>query len=107
MKEYKPSLLDIDLSNKKLPVNTYALRVLDNNTDLIYDIIITHDGYCPNILDEREQSNYNDYLSNLENKVITEFFKTNGLKKPKSYSNLLEVMTNNFGELYHYSRISK
>lgn len=95
---------DFNIQSKDLPVNIYALRILDNNKSKIYDIIINHNGYCPNLYTEREQSNYNDYLSNLENDVISEFFRVNKIKKPDNYLNLFEIMTNESGELYHYSR---
>lgn len=95
---------DFNIQNKNLPKNIYALRVLDEDKNKIYDIIINHNGCCPIISNEREQSNYNDYLSNLENEVINEFFKFNKIKKPKNYSNLFEVMTDDKGELYHLSK---
>jgi hypothetical protein len=96
---------DFDILGKNLPINIYALRLLDNEKNKTYDIIINHNGYCPNIFTEREQSNYNDYLSNLENEVINEFFRLNKIRKPKIHSNLFEIMTNDKGKLYHYSRI--
>ena len=105
MKYLKTSNFDFNIQDKNLPINIYALRVLDNEKSKAYDIIINHTGYCPHISSEREQSNYNDYLSNLENEVINEFFKLNKIRKPKNYSNLFEIMTNDKGELYHYSRI--
>jgi CMP-2-keto-3-deoxyoctulosonic acid synthetase len=97
---------DFNITGKKLPINIYALRILDNEKSTTYDIIINHNGYCPSISSEREQSNYNDYLSNLENEVVTAFFKLNKIRKPKNHSNLFEIMTDNEGALYHYARTS-
>lgn len=104
MNYLETSSFDFNIQDKNLPINIYALRVLDNEKSKVYDILINHNGYCPYISSEREQSNYNDYLSNLENEVINDFFKLNKIKKPKNYSNLFEIMTNEKGELYHYSR---
>lgn len=100
----KVSNFDFNIQNKKLPSNIYALRVLDNDNNITYDIVVNHNGFCPNIQSEREQSNYNDYLSNLETSVINEFFKVNKIKKPENYIHLFEIMTNENSELYHYSR---
>jgi hypothetical protein len=97
--------VDFNLQNKLLPLNVYALRILDLNKNKIYDISIEHSGYCPDIYTEREQSNYNDYLSNLEKEVVNQFFKSAKIRKPKNYSNLFEVITNGKGELYHYSKV--
>ncbi|MDD4576245.1 MAG: hypothetical protein PHI36_07445 [Bacteroidales bacterium] len=95
---------DFNVESKILPKNIYALRVFDENTKLTHDIFVKHDGYCPNLTTEREQSNFNDYLSNLENYVTNEFFRINDLKTPKNYHHLIEVMTNDNGELYHLSK---
>ncbi len=94
---------NFEVQTKNLPVNIYGLTILDLDTKQKYDIFVTHNGYCPNINTEREQSNYNDYLCNLENSLLTEFEKTS---KIKNYNRILEVMTNDKGELYHLSRIS-
>ncbi len=98
--------IDFNLKNRHLPLNVYALRILDLDKNKIYDISIEHDGYCPNIYSERDQSNYNDYVSNLEGVVVNQFFKSAKIRKPKNYSNLFEVITNGKGELYHYSKVA-
>ena len=95
---------DFNIENKKLPANIYALRVKNFDNNAIYDIVVKHNGYCPVINNERQQSNYNDYLSNLETEVINNFFKINKIKKPVNYSRLFEIMTNENSELYHFSR---
>ena len=74
------SKYNFDVQTKKLPVNIYGLRILDFNKKQNYDIVISHNGYCPNISTEREQSNYNDYLSNLENSLLIEFEKVTKIK---------------------------
>lgn len=94
---------DFGLRNISYPKNIYAIRIKDER-GLIYDISVVHDGYCPEIKSERDQSNYNEYLSNLEYSVINEFFKSIKKRKPKVYSNQIEVITNHNGELYHISR---
>ncbi len=94
---------NFDIENVKYPKNIYAVRISDE-MDTTYDITVQHNGYCPNISTEREQSNYNDYLSNLHNTVIDEFFKTINKQKPKVYSNKLEVITNSKGDLYYLSK---
>lgn len=101
MKTQDLSKYNFEVQTKNLPVNIYGLRVFDLDKEQHYDIVVSHDGYCPNILTEREQSNYNDYLSNLENSLIIEFTKST---KIKNFSRILEVMTNNKGELYHLSK---
>jgi hypothetical protein len=105
MKYLDASQFDFNIANKNLPVNIYALRLLDNDKNSIYDIIINHDGCCPNTVSERDQSNFNDYLSNLESEVIGEFFKLNKIKKPKNYFHLFELITDSNGELYHFSKL--
>ena len=89
---------NFDIQTKNLPVNIYGLRIFDLDKKQNHDIVISHNGYCPNLYTEREQSNYNDYLSNLENSLLIEFEKTT---KIKNYTRILEVMTDNKGELYH------
>ena len=96
--------LDFNLINKNLPVNIYALRVLDTDKNKTYDIVINHDGFLPEIYSEREQSRFNDYLSNLENTTIEEFYKTNNIKKPKNYHSKIELITDRNGNLYHLVR---
>jgi hypothetical protein len=105
MKTPEITSFNFDIQKKDLPKNIYALRILDDVRNKYYDIVINHSGYCPNLSTEREQSNYNDYLSNLENSVVNEFFKSSKIKKPKNYIHIFEIMTNNEGELYHYSKI--
>ena len=95
------SKYNFDVQTKNLPVNIYGLRILDLNKKQNHDIVISHNGYCPNISTEREQSNYNDYLSNLENSLLIEFEKAT---KIKNYTRILEVMTDDKGELYHLSK---
>ncbi len=97
--------INFSLQNKHLPLNVFALRILDLNKNKIYDIAIEHNGYCPEIYTEREQSNYNDYIANLEREVVYQFFKYNKIRIPKNYSNIFEVITNYKGELYHYSKV--
>lgn len=94
---------NFDLKNINYPKNIYALRIKDSHEN-IYDISVEHNGFCPEIFSEREQSNYNDYLSNLENSVVQAFFKSIKKRKPKVYSSLIEVMTNEKGELYYLSK---
>ena len=96
--------LNFNLKYNEFPSNLYALRVKDSKGE-IFDISMKHNGFCPDISSEREQSNFNDYLSNLESSVVKEFFKSINIKPPKEYTTLLEVMTNEKGELYHFSRL--
>lgn len=95
------SRFNFEVQTKNLPSNIYGLRILDLDKNQNHDLIITHNGYCPNINTEREQSNYNDYLSNLENSLLVEFEKTT---KIKNYSRVFEVMTNDKGELYNFTK---
>ncbi|WCM42581.1 hypothetical protein MG290_02595 [Flavobacterium sp. CBA20B-1] len=96
--------LDFNLIDKNLPKNIYGLRILDVDKNKTFDLIIKHDGFCPDNYSERDQSRFNDYLSNLEYSAIQEFFKSIKKRKPKLYSNLIEVMTNGDGDLYHYAK---
>ena len=91
-------------NQKDLPKNIYGLKLINEKTNEIVSLYINHNGYCPNISSEREQSNYNDYLSNLENSIINEYCKLNKIKDCDLFSRKLEIMTNNNGELYHYSK---
>lgn len=99
------NILNIDLDVKSLPKNIYAIRIKDEKEN-IYDIAINHNGYCPSINTEREQSTFNDYLSNLENNTIAEFFKSLKQRTPKIYSTQLEVLTNSKGDLYYLSKVA-
>ncbi|MBP6385745.1 MAG: hypothetical protein KA313_09665 [Pseudarcicella sp.] len=92
------SKYNFEVQTKNLPINIYGIRILDLDKNQNHDIVISHNGYCPNICTEREQSNYNDYLSNLESSVLSVFEKGT---KIKNYTRLFEVMTNEKGELYH------
>lgn len=92
-----------NLTNTKYPSNVYAIRIKDKNEN-IFDILIKHNGYCPEIKSEREQSRFNDYLSNLENSAIDVYFKINKMKKPKVYSSLVEIVTNSSGQIHHLSK---
>lgn len=56
--------LNFDLDNIVYPKNIFALRIKDEQGN-IFDTSILHNGYCPKVYSEREQSNFNDYLSNL------------------------------------------
>lgn len=96
----------IEKNKKNLPINIYALRLLNKKTNEITDIAIQHNGFCPSISSEREQSNYNDYLSNLEYSIINDFSKSKKIRKTNDFSSIGEVMTNQNGELYHYSRLA-
>ena len=93
---------NLDLKNIIYPKNIYALRIKDGNEN-IHDIAVEHNGFCPDIFTEIEQSKYNDYLSNLEYSAVQEYFKSIKKRKPKVYISLIEVMTNEKGELYHYA----
>jgi hypothetical protein len=94
---------NFDLENIIYPKNIYALRICDEKGN-VYNISVSHNGFCPNISTEREQSNFNDYLSNLEYSIISEFFKSTNKRTPKNYNNIIEVMTDENGEIYHLSR---
>jgi hypothetical protein len=95
------SKFSFEVQTKNLPVNIYAIRILDTDKNQIHDVCISHNGYCPNISTEREQSNFNDYLSNLEYGVINELKKKINIK-----NNILlyELMTDNNGNLYFASK---
>ena len=101
-------LLSLNLSLKKnqkgLPKNIYAIKVLNVDKNETLCLAIEHDGYCPYIETEREESRFGDYLSNLEYKLIDNYFKLNKIKKPKSYYHLCEVITDSKGKLYRYSK---
>jgi hypothetical protein len=94
---------NFDLNNIKYPKNIYALRICDEKGN-IYDISVSHNGFCPNIKTEREQSNFNDYLSNLEYSIVSAFFKSIKKRKPKTYYNKIEVITDLNGKIYHLSK---
>lgn len=94
---------NFDLNNIKYPKNIYALRICDEKGN-IYDISVSHNGFCPDIKTEREQSNFNDYLSNLEYSIVSAFFKSIKKRKPKTYYNKIEVITDLNGKIYHLSK---
>ena len=94
---------NFDLNNINYPKNIYALRICDEKGN-IYDISVSHNGFCPNIKTEREQSNFNDYLSNLEYSIVSAFFKSIKKRKPKTYYNKIGVITDLNGKIYHLSK---
>lgn len=95
---------NFDVENAKFPSNIYAIRLCDEK-GIYYDISVSHNGFCPNITTEREQSIFNDYLSNLEYTVVSEYFKSIKIKKPKTYYTKIEVMTDSQGKIHHLSRL--
>ena len=108
MKAISTEILNLDFSieqsKKNLPSNIYALKVLNVDENEVFEIAINHNGYCPELNSEREESIFTEYLCNLEYNLIEEYFKYNKIKKPKSYYSLCEVMTDNKGELYRFSK---
>ncbi|MCF6347402.1 MAG: hypothetical protein L3J20_03780 [Flavobacteriaceae bacterium] len=101
-------LLSMDFSlsknEKHLPKNVYAIRVFNVDKKEFFEIAINHNGYCPQINSDYDESKINDYLSNLEYSLVEEYFKISKSKKPKSYYSVYEVMTNEKGDLYRYSK---
>jgi len=95
------SNLNLDYNNRDLPKSIYGLRILDLDSNPKYNITIAHDGYCPPICSEREESRYNVYLSNLEDLLLSESKKT---QKIENYCRVLEYMTNKNGEFYQFSK---
>ncbi|EKT4520754.1 hypothetical protein JE950_002412 [Flavobacterium psychrophilum] len=94
----------LEINQKDLPKNIYGLKLVNEKTNETISLFINHNGLCPDIYSEREQSNYNDFLSNLETSIINEYCKLNNIKNSDLLSRKLEIMTNENGELYHYSR---
>lgn len=97
--------LSIEANKTNLPKNLYAIRVLNEDTNEVFDLCIEHDGYLPNISTERERSHFGQYLSNLEYTLIDEYFKQNKIKRPKRCYNIFEVITNEKGHLHSYSKV--
>ncbi len=98
-------IFNFDLNKVKsdLPKNVYATEILNIENNEVFKIAIQHNGYCPTICSDHDQSNFSEYLCNLQAYLIQAYFKTNKRKKPKSYSTLSEIVTNSRGELYHYA----
>lgn len=94
---------NFDIENVKYPKNIYAVRIRDE-MNVVYDISVQHNGYCPPCSTERDRSRLNDYLSNLSYNVVTEFFRTINKKMPKKYYEEIEIMTDSNGDLYHLSK---
>ncbi|AZB22433.1 hypothetical protein EG338_10335 [Kaistella haifensis] len=90
-------IFNVDVSNldkTQLPSNIYAIRIKDCNNN-IYDICINHQAELSEINSERDQSRMNDFLSNLEYSVVTEFFKNikkENLKVTVTNLKLLQIM---------------
>jgi hypothetical protein len=94
----------LKINQKNLPKNIYGIKLFNEKTNEIISLLIHHNGYCPNLSSEREQSRYNDYLSNLETSIINEYCKLNKIKNSDLLSRKLEIMTDNNGELYHFAK---
>jgi hypothetical protein len=99
-------IFKFDLENIKsnLPKNIYALKVLNVDKNETFNIAIEHNGYCPKLYDNHDESNFGEYLSNLEYQLVEDYFKMKKIKKPKQWYHLCEIMTNENGELYHYAK---
>jgi len=91
-------------NSKNLPKNIYAIKVLDYDTNKTFDLAIEHDGYCPELSSDHILSNFGEYLCNVQYKIIEDYFRLNEVEKPKSYTSICEVVTDENGELYYYSR---
>ena len=98
-------IFNFDLKKVKndLPKNIYATEILNVDTNEVFKIAIEHNGYCPTICSDHDQSNFAEYLCNLQASLIQAYFKANKIKKPKRYSSICEIVTNSKGELYHYA----
>ncbi len=96
--------LSIEKHKRNLPKNIYAIKGLNVDNNETFNIAIEHNGYCPEFENNHDASNFSEYLCNLEDKLINDFFKANKIKKPKEYYHLCEIMTNENGELYRYSK---
>lgn len=103
MQNISLSQFNFDLQKSDLPKNIYAIQIEDIDNQTKHELIIEHDGYCPPICSDRDQSQLSEYLCNLESSLISQFKKSNLLK---NYKLLLEVMTDKSGELYFISKTS-
>ena len=77
-----------EVNTKNLPLNIYAVRLLNKKTNEVMDISLQHNGFCPSLSTESEHSNYGEYLSNLENSIIIEFCKS---KKTNNTNDFLNI----------------
>lgn len=98
-------IFNFDLKKIKidLPKNIYATEILNVDTNEVFKIAIEHNGYCPIICSDHDQSNFAEYLCNLQAFLIKSYCKENKVKMPKRYSSTREIVTNLKGELYHYA----
>ncbi|UAM97336.1 hypothetical protein K8354_13545 [Polaribacter litorisediminis] len=108
MKNIDTKILDINFSLDKnlisLPENVYAIKVHNIDSNYYFKIAVKHDSFCPNISSSYEESQFLDYLSNLEYKLIEEYYKSKNKQKPENYSTVLEIITNEKGELYRLAK---
>lgn len=103
----KTNILIVNLENKNgvYKKNIYAIRIKDGERT-IYEIIDKHDGYCPPLCNDRDHSLFLEYLCNLEQDVVKNYFTKQNLKIPRSYHNILEVMTDKNGEIYRVTKLA-
>lgn len=89
--------------------NIYSLKIQPN----IYSIFgkigkeevyltIQHDGYTPNLDSDRSNSHFGEYLSNLSDKLISDYTKANKIKK--RFDHIAEVYSDSKGEIFRYSK---
>lgn len=108
MKNIDTKILDIDFSLDKnstsLPVNIYAIKVHNIDENYYFKIAVEHNSFCPNISSNHEDSNFLEYLSNLESRLIEEYYKSKKQKKPENYTTVLEIITDEKGELYRIAK---
>ncbi len=95
---------DLETVKSNLPKNIYAIKVLNVDKKETFNIAIAHNGYCPELYDDHDESNFGEYLCNLEYKLVSDYFKSQNQKMPKQFYSICEIMTNANGELYHYSK---
>ena len=101
---------EITLFNKlQVSKDIYSLRIQPNiysiygkiDNEEVY-LTIQHDGYAPYLDSDRSNSHFGEYLSNLSDRLISDYTKANKIKK--RFKHIAEVYSDSKGEIFRYCK---
>ncbi|MEA2042246.1 MAG: hypothetical protein U9N85_06800 [Bacteroidota bacterium] len=95
------AIIEDNVFERKFPKNIFAICIKYGKDKTF--LSIEHDGKTPSMDTERGRSFANDYLSNLEQEMVNNYFINN---KKINYSNIFEIMTNNNGKVDYFTHIA-
>ena len=89
--------------------NIYSLKITPNIYSFLAKIngqevclTVEHDGYIPSLSSDRDYSYFNEYLSNLSNKMMKDYKDFNKIKS--DYDFIAEVYSDSKGKIVTYCK---